>query len=193
MREYCEGSQRRAGNAVIARVTARSEATIYSTHFILSPPSPPPLANAPHSPNKNQADKAVVAPVRPKPIWFGGTGAIQAEWGALEEFAKSKTLRKDLEALKEKGRYSVYIATVEGLLSASMRVQADIETTQLMERLWRQMVVTCNAFGVRCLEQKKYPKALELLERAQDLAGERQRGAKRRAGNAFIPYVIRVR
>jgi len=125
------------------------------------------------SPQKDKiaADKAVVAPVRPKPIWFGGTGAIQAEWGALEEFAKSKTLRKDLEALKEKGRYSVYIATIEGLLSASMRVQADVETTQLMERLWRQMVVTCNAFGVRCLEQKKYPKALELLERANDLAG----------------------
>ena len=109
------------------------------------------------SPSKDNiaADKAVVAPVRPKPIWFGGTGAIQAEWGALEEFAKSSNLRKDLEALKEKGRYTVYIATIEGLLSASMRVQADVETTQLMERLWRQMVVTCNAFGVRCLEQKK--------------------------------------
>ncbi|GMH72117.1 hypothetical protein TrLO_g6978 [Triparma laevis f. longispina] len=49
-----------------------------------------------NSPQKDKiaADKAVVAPVRPKPIWFGGTGAIQAEWGALEEFAKSKMLRR---------------------------------------------------------------------------------------------------
>ena len=144
------------------RSTAKSMSS--TTIAPLSPSSSP-------TKDKNAADKAVVAPVRPKPIWFGGTGAIQAEWGALEEFAKSPTLRKDLEALKEKGRYTVYIATIEGLLSASMRVQADVETTQLMERLWRQMVVTCNAFGVRCLEQKKYPKALELLERANDLAG----------------------
>ena len=125
------------------------------------------------SSSNSESENKVVAPVRPKPIWFGGTGAIQAEWGALEEFATSSTatLRKDLEAMKEKGRYTTYIATIEGLLSASMRVQADLETTQLMERLWRQMVVTCNAFGVRCLEQKKYPKALELLEKANELAG----------------------
>jgi hypothetical protein len=106
---------------------------------------------------RNKADKAVVAPVRPRPIWFGGTGAVQAEWSALEEFlGGGQGLRKNLEALKEKGKYSQYIATVEGVLSAGMRGQADARTTQLMERLWRQMVVTCNAFGIRCLEQRKY-------------------------------------
>ena len=113
----------------------------------------------------------IVAPVRPKMIWYGGTGAIRAEWGALVEFTKNDNLRKELESLKEKGRYTTYIATVEGLLAASMRAQADMQTTELMERLYRQMVVTCIAFGVRCLEQKKYPQSLELLEKANDLAG----------------------
>ena len=109
----------------------------------------------------------IVAPVRPKMIWYGGTGAIQAEWGALEEFTQNDNLRKELEGLKEKGRYATYIATVEGLLAASMRVQADTQTTALMERLYRQMVVTCIAFGVRSLEQKKYPQVRE--ERSDDL------------------------
>ena len=131
---------------------------------------------------KTEASKLIVMPVRPKPIWFGGTGAVQAEWSALEEFLGGglgnsqgvPSVRKNLEALQEKGTYSAYsqyIATVEGLLSAGMRGQMDTQTTQLMERLWRQMVVTCNAFGVRCLEQKKYASALSLLEKANDLAG----------------------
>ena len=91
----------------------------------------------------------------------------------MEEFASStnSNLRKDLQALEQKGQYRGYIAVVEGLLSSSMRVQVDTHTTELLERMWRQMVVTCNAFGVRCIDQKQYAKALELLERANDLAG----------------------
>jgi len=121
---------------------------------------------------ESKGRKNVAAPRIPKMIWFGGTGVIQAEWSALEEFAQaSPTLRKDLQELEKKGQYRAYIAMVAGLLSSSMRVQVDTKTTALLERMWRQMVVTCNAFGVRCIDQKKYAKALELLERASELAG----------------------
>ena len=90
----------------------------------------------------------------------------------MEEFASaSTTLRKDLALLERKGMYRQYIANVEGLLSSAIRVQADMKTTELLIRLWRQMVVTCNAFGTRCIDQKNFAKALELLERANDLAG----------------------
>ena len=79
--------------------------------------------------------KKITAPRIPKMIWFGGTGAIQAEWSALEEFAgASPTLRKDLSALESSGQYRGYIAIVEGLLSSSMRVQIDTKTTELLER-----------------------------------------------------------
>jgi len=115
------------------------------------------VSTSPSSKDKGgmSGEGKIVAPVRPRMIWFGGTGAIQAEWGALAEFTHNDYLRVELEGLKEKGRYTTYIAMIEGLLAASMRVQADTQTTQLMERLYRQMVVTCIAFGVRSLEQKK--------------------------------------
>lgn len=43
----------------------------------------------------------VVVPKRPRPIWFAGSGAVQAEWSALP--GGSRVVR-DLEGLEEKGR-----------------------------------------------------------------------------------------
>lgn len=41
--------------------------------------------------------------------------------------------------------------------------------TILVKRLWRQLVVTCTAFGVRSTENRRFERALELLKRAEIL------------------------
>lgn len=43
----------------------------------------------------------MVVPKRPRPIWFAGSGAIQAEWSALPGGAR---VVRDLEGLEERGR-----------------------------------------------------------------------------------------
>ncbi|CAM9942528.1 unnamed protein product, partial [Sphacelaria rigidula] len=40
---------------------------------------------------------------------------------------------------------------------------------ELVKRLWRQLVVTCTAFGVRSTENRRFERALELLKRATTL------------------------
>lgn len=49
-------------------------------------------------------EAVVVVPKRPRPIWFAGSGAIQAEWSALPGGAR---VARDLEGLEEQGRYHV--------------------------------------------------------------------------------------
>ncbi len=46
-------------------------------------------------------EAVVVVPKRPRPIWFAGSGAIQAEWSALPGGAR---VVRDLEGLEEQGR-----------------------------------------------------------------------------------------
>jgi hypothetical protein len=41
----------------------------------------------------------------------------------------------------------------------------------LQWRLWRQLVVTAIAYGVKCTEQKAYAQGLELLKKAEQLIG----------------------
>lgn len=40
---------------------------------------------------------------------------------------------------------------------------------ELVKRLWRQLVVTCTAFGVRSTENRLFERALELFKRAGTL------------------------
>ena len=40
---------------------------------------------------------------------------------------------------------------------------------ELVKRLWRQLVATCIAFGVRSTENRRFERALELLKRAGTL------------------------
>lgn len=46
-------------------------------------------------------EAVVMVPKRPRPIWFAGSGAIQAEWSALPGGAR---VVRDLEGLEEQGR-----------------------------------------------------------------------------------------
>lgn len=52
-------------------------------------------------PTRGGDEVVVVVPKRPRPIWFAGSGAIQAEWSALPGGAR---VVRDLEALEEQGR-----------------------------------------------------------------------------------------
>lgn len=52
-------------------------------------------------PTRGGGEAVVVVPKRPRPIWFAGSGAIQAEWSALPGGAR---VVRDLEGLEEQGR-----------------------------------------------------------------------------------------
>ncbi|CAM9350178.1 unnamed protein product [Ectocarpus sp. 12 AP-2014] len=108
-------------------------------------------------------EAVVMVPKRPRPIWFAGSGAIQAEWSALPGGVR---VVRDLEGLEEQGRYAKYVAVVEGLLTAHLRADDQRGPSQLVKKLWRQLVATCIAFGVRSTENRRFERALELLKRA---------------------------
>lgn len=52
-------------------------------------------------PTRGGREVVVMVPERPTPIWFAGSGAIQAEWSALPGGAR---VARDLERLEEHGR-----------------------------------------------------------------------------------------
>lgn len=52
-------------------------------------------------PTRGGGEVVVVVPKQPKPIWFAGSGAVQAEWSALPGGAR---VVRDLEGLEEQGR-----------------------------------------------------------------------------------------
>lgn len=52
-------------------------------------------------PTRGGGEAVVVVPKRPRPIWFAGSGAVQAEWSALPGGAR---VVRDLEGLEEQGR-----------------------------------------------------------------------------------------
>ncbi|CAM9100864.1 unnamed protein product [Scytosiphon promiscuus] len=124
-------------------------------------------------PTRGGGEAVVVVPKRPRPIWFAGSGAIQAEWSALPGGVR---VARDLEGLEERGRrahgiglYSKYVAVVEGLLTAHLRADDQGGPAELVKKLWRQLVATCIAFGVRATENRRFERALELLKRAGTL------------------------
>lgn len=52
-------------------------------------------------PTRGSGEVVVIVPKRPNPIWFAGSGAVQAEWSALPGGA---LVVRDLEELEEQGR-----------------------------------------------------------------------------------------
>eukprot|EP00752_Nemacystus_decipiens_P002057 g1969.t1 len=52
-------------------------------------------------PTRGGGEAVVMVPKRPRPIWFAGSGAIQAEWSALPGGVR---VARDLEGLEEQGR-----------------------------------------------------------------------------------------
>ncbi|CAB1096699.1 unnamed protein product [Ectocarpus sp. CCAP 1310/34] len=115
-------------------------------------------------PTRGGGEAVVMVPKRPRPIWFAGSGAIQAEWSALPGGARVVCGVKFVSAATH--WYAKYVAVVEGLLTAHLRADDQQGPSQLVQKLWRQLVATCIAFGVRSTENQRFERALELLKRA---------------------------
>ncbi|EGZ30140.1 hypothetical protein PHYSODRAFT_470836 [Phytophthora sojae] len=127
-------------------------------------------------------------PKVPRPIWFAGTGAVKAVWCALAEgFSQLRPqhaasghsgtnsavvsvcdhrLCEEVRQLETKKKFAQCITTLESLLVALVRARG---VDELETKLWKQLVVTCNAFASRCIDYKKFPAGLQLMKQAEHL------------------------
>ncbi|KAK1946954.1 hypothetical protein P3T76_000964 [Phytophthora citrophthora] len=119
-------------------------------------------------------------PKVPRPIWFAGTGAVKAVWCALadgfSQFNRDKTtgsvslcdhrLCEEVRQLEAKKKFVQCISTLESLLVALVRSRG---VDELETKLWKQLVVTCNAFASRCIDYHKFPVGLKLMKQAEHL------------------------
>ncbi|KAL3674124.1 hypothetical protein V7S43_000070 [Phytophthora oleae] len=133
-------------------------------------------------PSQLRKDGKVVLnmPKVPRPIWFAGTGAVKAVWCALadgfSQFHSEKTtgsvslcdhrLCEEARQLEAKKKFVQCISTLESLLVALVRSRG---VDELETKLWKQLVVTCNAFASRCIDYHKFPVGLKLMKQAEHL------------------------
>jgi len=65
-----------------------------------------------------------------------------------------------------------YIGIVElSILRWNSKTLHQEEHCELKQKLWRQLIITCNCFATRLIEKRKYSKAMEMLERALGFIG----------------------
>ena len=114
----------------------------------------------------------------PTQIWFAGAGNVRAVWDglvvtneeeaarAMQKLTSDSKLIGELETLEKQGAYFKYIAIVEAILTARARI---FERTENHWRLWRQLAVTANVFGVKFIDEGKFSQALQMLKHAQKL------------------------
>ncbi|EQC41543.1 hypothetical protein SDRG_01505 [Saprolegnia diclina VS20] len=126
-------------------------------------------------------------PKIPRPIWFAGTGVVLATWCALagpeleghkptpdrtylegEPVLCRHLLCDDLRQLEQSGAHEKYIAVVETLLMARLRTHFKM-LDDIDIKLWRQLVITCNAFASRNIDAKKHAVALQLIKKTEAL------------------------
>ena len=78
-------------------------------------------------------------------------------------FPIAVTATGELEALEKQGKYFKYIALVEAILTARARIY---ERTESHWRLWRQLAVTANVFGLKLIDEKRFSQAMQMLKNA---------------------------
>lgn len=142
-----------------------------------------------------QNGKVVInMPKVPRPIWFAGTGAVKAVWCALAQgFTELQSqsqsnsnghshghpqrhsspvamcehrLCEEVRRMEAKQQFSLCVTTLESLLISLVRARG---VDELETKLWKQLVVTCNAFASRCIDYKKFTVALQLIKQAEQL------------------------
>ncbi|OQS05752.1 hypothetical protein THRCLA_02152 [Thraustotheca clavata] len=125
-------------------------------------------------------------PKIPKPIWFAGTGVVMATWCVLassdtevkvklchpdmnnEPILCNHRVCEELKHLEQALAYEKYIAIVETLLTARTRTKfSAVEEIDI--KLWKQLIITGNAFSSRCVDLKKYALSLELIKKMETL------------------------
>lgn len=143
----------------------------------------PTAVNYSWEPSQLRADGKVIInmPKVPRPIWFAGTGAVKAVWCALADglsqlqpqhsMAESLSvcdhrLCEEVRQLETKKKFTQCITTLESLLIALVRARG---VDELETKLWKQLVVTCNAFASRCIDYQKFPTGLQLMKQAEHL------------------------
>ncbi|KAH8073445.1 hypothetical protein JL721_2739 [Aureococcus anophagefferens] len=138
----------------------------------------------PERPNSAEAKPRKAFPLlsaKVQPIW-----PIQSEWASL---AEGDALALELGALEEAGLYAAYLERVEASLNVYGQ-KLDERPGDLYKRLWRrparkstgdvgaklqksrarrQLAVTANVFGARCVETRRFAPALEILKTAERL------------------------
>lgn len=64
-----------------------------------------------------------------------------------------------------------YIKLVEEVIGLNIQQNPQHDEGEVTEEmsLWRNLVLTSNSFGVKLIDRKKYPKALEMLGKAENL------------------------
>ncbi|RLN38353.1 hypothetical protein BBJ28_00012282 [Nothophytophthora sp. Chile5] len=139
-------------------------------------------------PSQRRMDGKVVInmPKVPRPIWFAGTGAVKAVWCALADgFSQLRPqhaapsavttstlsmcdhrLCEEVRQLEAKKKFAQCITTLESLLIALVRARG---VDELETKLWKQLVVTCNAFASRCIDYQKFSAGLQLIKQAEHL------------------------
>lgn len=134
---------------------------------------------------RNDGKVIINMPKIPRPIWFAGTGAIKAVWCALADglshlqphYKNAESpipsvsmcdhqLCEEIRQLEAKKKFGQCIETLESLLIALVRARGIHE---LEIKLWKQLVVTCNAFASRCIDYRKFSAGLQLMKRAEQL------------------------
>ncbi|GMF19758.1 unnamed protein product [Phytophthora lilii] len=141
-------------------------------------------------PSQLREDGKVIVnlPKVPRPIWYAGTGAVKAVWCALADgFSQLRPqhpdgersgsrvasvsvcdhrLCEEVRQLEAKKNFAQCITTLESLLVALVRARG---VNELETKLWKQLVVTCNAFASRCIDYQKFPAGLQLMKLAEHL------------------------
>ena len=108
-------------------------------------------AQAAQASHRGKVEVVLVKPRVTPSIWFMGSGAVTAEWTALQPGDDGQRLQATLDAMEEQLQYEQYVATVQAMLEANLRATVPDE---VVGRLWRQLVVTSNAFASRFVRQK---------------------------------------
>ncbi|KAH9129577.1 hypothetical protein LEN26_005456 [Aphanomyces euteiches] len=128
-------------------------------------------------------------PKIPKPIWFAGTGIVMATWcalavpsteaklnnvqsvegGSTEGLLCKHKLCNELRELEQQFELEQYLAIVETLMTSRVRAYLGAPVDELDLKLWKQLVITANAFASRAIDNKKYPLALSLAKKTESI------------------------
>ncbi|KAF0688444.1 Aste57867_19960 [Aphanomyces stellatus] len=123
-------------------------------------------------------------PKIPKPIWFAGTGIVMATWCVLampsteaklanhpDPFSEGALCKhklcNELRKLEHNFEFEQYLAVVEALMMSRVRAKRGAPVDDLDLKLWKQLVITANAFASRAIDFKKYPMALALVKKTE--------------------------
>ena len=96
-------------------------------------------------------------------------------------------LTGELETLEKQGKYFKYIALVEAILTARARIY---DRTENHWRLWRQLAVTANVFGLKLIDEKRFSQAMQMLKNATRITEMETSGGGEGDGNDAAPTTL---